>query len=78
MQHDTRFSDSETDEAMRLPSRKVFVALAALALLMLAMAALSSGQVTAPLQRDPVVTNSITIDATTRAARGAEQRIGSF
>jgi len=78
MQHDTRFSDSETDEAMRLPSCKVFVALAALALLMLVMAALSSGQVTAPLQRDPVVTNSITIDSTTRAARGIEQRIGSF
>ena len=78
MQHDTRFSDSETDEAMRLPSRKVFVALAALALFMLGMAALSSEQVAAPPQRDPVVTNSITIDATTRASRGVEQRIGSF
>jgi hypothetical protein len=77
MQNDTRFSDSETDEAMRLPSRKVFVVLAALALFMLGMAALSSGQVTAPVQRDPAVTNSIAIDAT-RAPRAVEQRIGSF
>jgi len=77
MQNDTRFSDSETDEAMRLPSRKVFVALAALALLMLGMAALSSWRVTAPLQQDPVVTNSINIDGT-RAERVIEQRMGSF
>jgi len=42
MQPDMRFSDPETDEALRLPSRKVAVALTALSLLMLALAALSS------------------------------------
>jgi hypothetical protein len=78
MQQDTRFSDRETDEAMRMPSRKVFVVLAALALFMLAMASLSSGQVTVPVLRDQAVTNSIVINGTTRAPDGLDQPIGRF
>jgi hypothetical protein len=41
MQPDVRFSDPETDEALRLPSRKAVVALAIVSLLMLVLASLA-------------------------------------
>jgi hypothetical protein len=41
MPSDMRFSDPETDEALRLPGRAVIVGIVAVSLLMLALAALS-------------------------------------
>jgi hypothetical protein len=41
MQPDMRFSDPETDEALRLPNLKVVVALAVISLLMLVLASLA-------------------------------------
>ena len=46
MQHEQRFSDPETDEAMRLPSRKVVFVLTVVGVFMLVLAWLSSAQVT--------------------------------
>jgi hypothetical protein len=61
MQHEPRFSDPETDEAMRLPGRKVFLAVAALGLVMLGLAAFSSGRVTPSPQRSPAAAKAIEI-----------------
>ena len=41
MQPNMRFSDPETDEALRLPSRKVAVVVAIISLLMLVLASLA-------------------------------------
>jgi hypothetical protein len=41
VQPDMRFSDPETDEALRLPSRQVVVVLAVVSLLMLVLASLA-------------------------------------
>jgi hypothetical protein len=41
VQPELRFSDSETDEALRLPSRKVAIALGIISLLMLVLASLA-------------------------------------
>jgi hypothetical protein len=58
MLDETKFSDPEIDEGMRMPSGKVFLALAALGLLLLALAAFSSGRVTPAPQRGPAAANA--------------------
>jgi hypothetical protein len=65
MQPDLRFSDSETDEALRLPSRKVIVALMALSLFMLLLASLSYGQGVTPPQRSSVASSTGSIELVT-------------
>jgi hypothetical protein len=71
MLDETKFSHPEIDEGMRMPSGKVFLALAALGLLLLALAAFSSGRVTPPPQRGPAAAR--TIDAAPGLAYGYEQ-----
>jgi len=61
-QHEQRFSDSETDEAMRLPSRKAVLVLTVVGLFMLVLAWLSSAQVTTPVPRGPATTKASAID----------------
>jgi hypothetical protein len=61
MRPELRFSDPETDEAMRLPGRKVFLAVGLLGLLMLGLAAFSSGRVAPSPQRSPAAAKSIEI-----------------
>jgi hypothetical protein len=65
MEPGLRFSDSETDEALRLPSRKVIVALTALSLFMLLLASLSYGQGTVPTERSSVAGNVRSIELVT-------------
>jgi hypothetical protein len=61
MQHETKFPDPGTDAGMGLPSGKVFLALAALGLLLLALAALSSERVAPSPQRGPVAAKSVEV-----------------
>jgi hypothetical protein len=61
MQHESKFPDPGTDEGLSLPSGKVFLALAALGLLLLALAALSSDRVAPSPQRGPVAAKSIEV-----------------
>jgi hypothetical protein len=63
-QHKQRFSDPETDEAMRLPSRKVIFVLTVVGVFMLVLAWLSSAQVTTPVPREPVASKASAIDST--------------
>jgi hypothetical protein len=70
-QHEQRFSDRETDEAMRLPSRKVVFVLTVVGVFMLVLAWLSSSQVTTPVPRDPAASKASAIDA-------AAGRLGRF
>jgi hypothetical protein len=63
-QHKQRFSDPETDEAMRLPSRKVIFVLTVVGVFMLVLAWLSSAQVTTPVPREPLASKASAIDAT--------------
>jgi len=65
MQPDLRFSDSETDEALRLPGRKVIVALTALSAFMLLLASLSYGQGVTPSQRSSVAGGTGSIELVT-------------
>ena len=53
MQPETKLRDLRTDERAGLPSNRVYVALAALGLLLLASAALTSERVVSPSQRIP-------------------------
>jgi hypothetical protein len=71
MQPDLRFSDSETDEALRLPSRKAIVALTALSAFMLLLASLSYGQGVRPPQRGSVAGGAGSIEVVT----GTLQRV---
>ena len=57
MLDESKFSDPEFDEGMRMPGGKVFLALATLGLLLLALAAFSSRRVTPP-QRGPAAANA--------------------
>jgi len=65
MQPDLRFSDSETDEALRLPSRKVIVALTVLSLFMLLLSSLSYGQSDTPPRRSSVSGSAGSIELVT-------------
>jgi hypothetical protein len=69
-QHEQRFSDPETDEAMRLPSRKVVFVLTVVGVFMLVLAWLSSAQVTTPVPRGPATTKASAIDAAAGRLRG--------
>jgi hypothetical protein len=69
-QHEQRFSDPETDEAMRLPSRKVVFVLTVVGLSMLALAWLSSTQVTTPVPQSPAASKASAIEAAARRSRG--------
>jgi hypothetical protein len=69
-QHEQRFSDPETDEAMRLPSRKVVFVLTVVGLSMLALAWLSSTQVTTPVPQSPAASKASAIDAAAGRSRG--------
>jgi hypothetical protein len=69
-QHEQRFSDPETDEAMRLPSRKVVFVLTVVGLSMLALAWLSSTQVTTPVPQSPAASKASAIDAVAGRSRG--------
>ena len=71
MLDESKFSDPEIDEGMRMPSGKVFLALAALGLLLLALAAFSSGRVTPPPQRGPAAANAL--EAAPGLAHGYDQ-----
>ena len=73
MQPDLRFSDAETDEALRLPSRKTVVALTALSLFMLLLASLSYGQGVAPPQQGAFVSHVRSIDLVTGSVRAADR-----
>jgi hypothetical protein len=73
MQPDLRFSDAETDEALRLPSRKSIVALTALSLFMLLLASLSYGQGAAPPQQPTFASHVRSIDLVTGSVRGADR-----
>jgi hypothetical protein len=73
MQHEQRFSDPETDESMRLPSRKAVFVLAVVGIFMLVLAWLSSAQVTTPVPRGPAVTKASAIDTATGSVRGFDQ-----
>jgi hypothetical protein len=73
-QHEQRFSDPETDEAMRLPSRKVVLALTVVGLFMLVLAWLSSAQVTTPVPQGPIATKASAIDAAAGWPRGFDLR----
>jgi hypothetical protein len=73
MQPDLRFSDAETDEALRLPSRKAIVALTALSLFMLLLASLSYGQGAAPPQPGAFAGHVRSIDLVTGSLRGADR-----
>jgi len=73
MQHrEQRFSDPETDEAMRLPSRKVVFVLTVVGLFMLVLAWLSSAQVTTPAPYGPAATKASAIDAAAGRLLGFE------
>jgi hypothetical protein len=74
MQREQRFSDPETDDAMRLPSRKAVFVLTVVGIFMLVLAWLSSAQVTTPVPRGPAVTKASAIDTATRSVRSFEQR----
>jgi hypothetical protein len=74
MPPDLRFSDSETDEALRLPSRRVIVALTALSLFMLLLASLSYGQGVAPPQRSSFAGAAGSIELVT----GTVHRVNRF
>jgi hypothetical protein len=70
-QHEQRFSDPETDEAMRLPSRKVVFVLTVVGLSMLALAWLSSTQVTTPVLQGPAAASKASaIDIAAGRSRG--------
>ncbi len=69
-QHEQRFSDPETDEAMRLPSRKVILVLTVIGVFMLVLAWLSSAQVTTPVPPGPSATKASAIDAAAGWWRG--------
>ena len=73
MQPDLRFSDAETDEALRLPSRKTVVALTALSLFMLLLASLSYGQGVAPPQQGAFVSHVRSMDLVTGSVRAADR-----
>jgi hypothetical protein len=75
MQHEPRFSDAETDEAMRLPSRKAVFVLTVVGLFMLVLAWLSSAQVTTPVQRAPAATKASAIDAAAGSLRGFDMHL---
>jgi hypothetical protein len=59
MQPDMKLRDLRTDERAGLPSNRVYVALAALGLLLLASAALTSERVASPSQRVPMVAKAV-------------------
>jgi hypothetical protein len=69
-QHEQRFSDAETDEAMRLPSRKVFVVLTVVGLFMLVLAWFSSAQITTPVPPSPAATSKVSAIDTAGRLRG--------
>jgi len=71
-QHEQRFSDAETDEAMRLPSRKVFVVLTVVGLFMLALAWLSSAQITTPAPASPAATSKASAVDTAASRRSLD------
>ena len=73
MQSDLRFSDAETDEALRLPSRKTIVALTALSLFMLLLASLSYGQGAAPPPQGAFASHIRSIDLVTGSVRAADR-----
>jgi hypothetical protein len=73
-QHEQRFSDPETDEAMRLPSRKVIFVLTVVGVFMLVLAWLSSAQVTTPVPSGPAATKASAIDASAGGLRGFDLR----
>ena len=60
MRPETKLSDYAFDERAGLPSNKLFVALAALGVLLLVSAAVSSTRVTSPPQRVPVAAKAVT------------------
>ena len=73
-QHEQRFSDPETDEAMRLPSRKVVFVLTVVGVFMLVLAWLSSAEVTTPVPPVPVATKASAIDTAAGRLRGFDVR----
>jgi hypothetical protein len=73
MQHEQRFSDPETDEAMRLPSRKAVFVLTVVGIFMLVLAWLSSAQVTTPVPRGPAVNKASAIGTATGSVRHFDQ-----
>ena len=72
-QHEQRFSDPETDEAMRLPSRKVVFVLTVIGVVMLVLAWLSSAQVTTPVP-SPAATKASAIYTAAGRLRGFDVR----
>jgi hypothetical protein len=75
----TRFSDLETDEVMvQQPSRRVILALVAVAVGMLVLASLSSGRITASAQRRAEPARAIAVDAATGATLDFRQLVDIF
>jgi hypothetical protein len=76
MEPETKFSDLQSDEVMiSRPSRWVVVVLAGSAVIMLALAAISSGQVSGLTQRADTSVKPVSIDGIAGAGRAPGRQI---